>query len=116
MKEELRNLAKIFLQKKYSISRAFRDAFKVGNYQQLFQLMNTMDPQTVKDAIKIKDDLGRNIFHALSKAPENAAFSDICNTLIVDYGLDATEVDNQGNSPIMLAAQEGKLSLVKALE
>lgn len=116
MKPELNPIAKILLEKGYSISSAFKDAFKAGNYQQLFQLLKTMDDDTVKNAVKIKDELGRNIFHSLSKAPEGSAFSDICNTLMTDYNLDPNELDKEGNSPIMLAAQEGKYDLVKALE
>jgi len=116
MKPELKDIPKILLEKNYSISKAFKDAFKVGNYQQLFQLLRTMDTQTVKDAVKIKDDFGRNIFHALSKAPDDAAFNDICNNLIAEYSLDPNERDSLGNSPIMLAVQEGKYNLVQALE
>lgn len=116
MKPELNIVAKLLLEKGYSISKAFKDAFKAGNYQQLFQLLKSMDAQSVKDAVKIKDELGRNIFHALSKAPENTAFVDICNTLMNDYNLDPNETDDEGTTPIMLAAKEGKLDLVKALE
>lgn len=77
MKPELNSIAKLLLEKGYSISRAFKDAFKAGNYQQLFQLLKSMDAQSVKEAVGIKDELGRNIFHTLSKAPENSAFVDI---------------------------------------
>ena len=116
MKPELNSIAKILLEKGYSISNAFKDAFKAGNYQQLFQLLKTMDDDTVKNAVKIKDEIGRNIFHSLSKAPEGSAFSDICNTLMTEYNLDPNELDKEGTSPIMLASQEGKYDLVKALE
>ena len=116
MKQELNPLVKLLLEKGYSISKAFTDAFRAGNYQQLFQMLSTMNSDTVKDAVKMKDDKGRNLFHSLSKAPENTAFVEICKKLIEDYHLDPTEEDNEGNTPIMLAAQEGKYELVKALE
>jgi len=116
LKPELNNISKLLLEKGYSISNAFKDAFKVGNYQQLFQLLKSMDQETVKQAVEIKDDLGRNIFHSLSKAPDESPFVEICRILIDEYKLDPNENDNFGNTPIMLAAQEGKLNLVKALE
>ena len=116
MKQELNLLVKLFLEKGYSISKAFTDAFKAGNYQQLFQLISSMNSDNVKEAIKMKDDKGRNLFHSLSKAPENTAFVDICKKLIEEFHLDPSDKDNDGNTPIMLAAQEGKYELVKALE
>ena len=116
MKPELNNIAKLLLSKGYSISRAFKDAFKVGNYQQLFLLLNNMDKDSVIKAVNIKDEAGRGIFHSLSKAPKLTAFDEICVALIENYNLDPNERDNDGNSPIMLACQQGKLRLVKALE
>lgn len=74
---ELNKIAKLLLEKGYSITDAFKDAFKAGNYQQLFQLLNTMDPDTVKQAVNMTDENGCNIFHALAKAPDNSPFSEI---------------------------------------
>ena len=116
MKPELNNIARLLLNKGYSINSAFKDSFKVGNYQQLFQLLNTMDAETVKNAVNISDEIGRTIFHSLSKAPHDSAFDEICKTLIEKYHLDPNAKDNQGSTPIMLACQYGKLNLVKALE
>lgn len=115
-KPQLSSIAKLLLEEGYSISWAFGDSFKAGNYQQLFQLLNTMDANLVKEAVKIKDSLGRGIFHSLSKAPDESPFSEICRVLMNDYNLDPNEKDLEGNTPIMLAAEQGKLNLLRALE
>ena len=115
-KHELNGIGKLLIEKGYSISNAFKDAFKAGNYKQLFQVLESMDQNTVQNAVTITDEFGRNIFHSLSKAPDESPFNEICDILIKTYGLDPNDTDNQGNSPIMLACREGKLNLVKALE
>lgn len=116
MKVELNSIAKLLLEKGYSINKAFKESFKVGNYKQLFQLLNTMDAEAVKNAVNMKDEEGRTIFHALAKAPKDSPFSEIIQTLMTTYNLSCQVRDNFGNTPILLACQEGKFELVKALE